>query len=133
MARIKWIKERLNDWAEWRVRTESSGLGFARASIFNSVPSGGYRDVQIPINALEAELTNRAVESLRVGKGHLYMTLQLIYIRSTGIRGAAHTMQRAESTIKAQLEQADAALAAWFDSHNAARKQQAENTAGQIV
>ena len=115
MARIKWISERLKRWGAWRARKESNGLGYARSSIFLSAPSSGSWCAEIPINDLEAAQTDRAVESLRFSKSHLHLALVLIYVNNTGIRTAARKMARAESTIKSNLEDADHALAEWFE------------------
>ncbi|MEN9903690.1 MAG: hypothetical protein RLZZ555_255 [Pseudomonadota bacterium] len=125
MARIEWVSSRLAIWGAWKARREDAGLGFARVNILLSLGGGGqggYRESSVPINELEAAETDRAVESLKLVKSHLYLTLQYIYVRNTGIRLAAQRMQRAESTIKAQLEQADAEIARWFE----ARREQAE-------
>ena len=129
MARIEWIKFRLVAWGVWKVRREDSGLGFPRANILLSMGgggAGGYRETVVPINEIEAAETDRAVESLRLVKSHLYLTLQLIYVRNTGIKLAAHRMQRAESTIKANLDQADAELATWFDTRRVERERRAQ-------
>lgn len=124
MARIKWVSERLKRWGAWRARKESNGLGYARSSIFLSVPSGGSPDAAVPINDLEAAQTDRAVESLRFTRSHLHMVLVLIYVNNTGIKNAARRMARAESTVKSNLEDADHALSEWFD------KQATQNRAG---
>lgn len=122
MARIKWINDRLKRWGAWRTRKESNGLGYARSSVFLALPSSGSRDSEIPINDLEAAQTDRAVESLRFTKSHLHRALVLIYVDNVGIRNAARKMARAESTIKANLEDADHALADWFDRQAAVRE-----------
>jgi hypothetical protein len=125
MARIEWVKERLVIWGAWKARREDSGLGFPRINILLSMGgggAGGYREAVVPINELEAAETDRAVESLKLVKSHLYLTLQYIYVRNTGIRLCAQRMGRAESTIKAQLEQADAEIARWYE----VRREQAE-------
>lgn len=114
MARIEWIKHRLNNWALWRSREASGGLGYATRSVLLAQRVDGYRDIQIPVDDIDAELTNQAVESLRPTKPHLYVTLQHIYIKDDGIKRTAMLMAKAESTIKANLDAADHALAAWF-------------------
>ena len=119
MARIDWVSTRLAIWGAWKARREDSGLGYPRTNILLSMGgggAGGYRETVVPINELEAAETDRAVESLKLVKSHLYLTLQYIYVRNTGIRLCAQRMGRAESTIKAQLEQADAEIARWFDA-----------------
>ena len=114
MARIEWIKLRLNNWALWKARDAGGGLGFATRSALLREPSGGYRESIIPIDETDASLTNQAVESLKPARTQLWDALQCIYIKDTGIKGAALRLGKAESTIKAQLDQADHALSAWF-------------------
>lgn len=114
MARIEWIKLRLNNWALWRAREAGGGLGFATRSVLLAEPTGGYRESKIPIDDTDAALTNQAVESLKPARQQLYDTLQCIYLQDTGVKGAALRLGKAESTIKAQLDQADHALSAWF-------------------
>lgn len=119
MARIDWVSTRLAIWGAWKARREDSGLGYPRTNILLSMGgggAGGYRETVVPINELEAAETDRAVESLKLVKSHLYLTLQHIYVGNTGIKLCAQRMGRAESTIKAQLEQADAEIARWFDA-----------------
>jgi len=116
MARIEWVKQRLDNWALWKEREAHGGSGFYAETSFLKEGSsqGGYRETVIPVDEVDASVTNAAVESLRLTRSHLYVTLQLIYIRDTGIKGAAREMSRAESTIKANLDQADHAIAVWF-------------------
>ena len=114
MARIEWVKLRLNNWALYKARDAGGGLGSATRSALLREPSGGYRESIIPIDDTDAGLTNQAVEALKPARTHLYDTLQCIYIKDTGIKGAALRLGKAESTIKAQLDQADHALSAWF-------------------
>ncbi|HEY5579671.1 MAG TPA: hypothetical protein VIK56_00705 [Rhodoferax sp.] len=115
MARIEWVKHRLNNWAFWKVRESSGGLGFhTQAAFLGDCNSDRYRESVIPVDDVDAELTNQAVESLRIDRSHLHQTLQLIYIEGIGIKMTARRMARAESTIKANLDQSDAVLSAWF-------------------
>lgn len=115
MARIDWVKRRLENWAQWRAKMEGSGLGYSSTSVLLSIPGESAFETWLPVLEIEAEETHRAVESLKVGKGHLYMTLHLIYLKNAGVKRAALLMHRAESTIKAQLDQADLELRNWFD------------------
>jgi hypothetical protein len=114
MARIEWIKNRLNNWALWKVRESSGGLGFATSSIFLANRVDSSRDAPLPVDEVDASKTDQAVESLRPDKLHLYTTLQLVYVKGIGIRATARHIGRAESTVKANLDQADHALSAWF-------------------
>lgn len=112
MARIEWVKQRLENWARWRQQDASHGLGFYRQSPFLrlAVDAGGYREVSIPVDDVEARATDEAVQSLRGSHPHLHRTLELIYLEDTGIRKAAVLLACAESTVKARLEQADHAI-----------------------
>ena len=114
MARIEWVKHRLDNWALWKDREGRGGLGYATQSVLLSEPGGGYRESIVPIDDIDASLTNTAVESLRPTKPHLYMTLQHIYVQGIGIKETCRRMARAESTIFANLDAADKALSEWF-------------------
>ena len=77
----------------------------------------------IPINDVDAAETDRAVSSLRLVKSHLYLTLHHIYVDGWGIKRTAVVMRKAESTVKANLDQADHALAAWYQAQREKRAQ----------
>lgn len=116
MARIEWVKQRLNNWALWKDRESRGGLGYATQAAFLKVAASTdrYRECVIPVDDVDAALTNSAVESLRGDKMHLYITLQFIYIKNLGVKETARRMARAESTVKAALDAADHALSQWF-------------------
>lgn len=117
MARIEHIQRRLVAWGAWKSRSENHGLGFARTNILLSLGGGGsagYREAVVPIDEIEAAETDRAVESLRLVKSHLYLTLQHIYVRNAGVAKTAAAMGRARATIHAQLDQADAEIDRWL-------------------
>lgn len=121
MARIEWVKLRLNNWALWRARDMSGGSGWASQSSFLFERSGGYRESTVPVDDVDASVTNEAVEALKPDKVHLYDTLQCIYPHGMGIAATARRLCVAESTIKARLDQADQVLRLWF-SDRAERK-----------
>lgn len=115
MARIEYIRLRLNNWALWKAREAGNGLGWSTQSSFlNEYESGRYRESIIPIDDVDASETNTAVEALRPEREHLYVTLQCIYPLGMGARRTAAHCGVAESTIKARLEQADLALMQWL-------------------
>lgn len=122
MARIEWVKHRLNNWALWKDRESRGGLGYATRSVLLSEAVDRYREAQLPVDDVDAEVTNQAVESLRNGKQHLYTTLQCIYVQGIGIKGTARFMARAESTISANLDSADHAISEWFNARAEAKK-----------
>ena len=115
MARIEWVKHRLNNWALWWVDQNTGGMGFASQSSFlNDAPGQSVRESRIPIDEVEASVTNDAVETLKVPRPQLYRTLHCIYPRGMGIKGTANACECGESTIKAHLDIADNVLAVWF-------------------
>lgn len=118
MARLKHIQQRLDNWAIWTTRGASGGLGYATRSVLASEvwSRGSYNGVPIPVHEEEAAETDQAVLSLKLSRSHLFITLECIYLKDLGIKATAQRMQRAESTVKAQLEQADHAIAAWLDA-----------------
>jgi len=118
MARVEWVKIRLQNWAMWKERESRGGLGFAKQSSFlNEAAQGGYRESIIPVDDIDAALTNSAVESMRVGRGHLYATLQAYYVKGWGEKESARRLLVAESTIRARLDEADRALVLWFSEY----------------
>jgi len=117
MARLEHIRQRLENWAIWSSRG-ALGRGFATRSVLVSDvwSRGSYNHIPIPVLDEEAAETDAAVSALRLGKGHLFKTLECIYLKDLGIKETAARMQRHPSTIHAQLEQADRAIAAWLDA-----------------
>ncbi|WP_280189092.1 hypothetical protein [Delftia sp. PS-11] len=119
MARIEHIKRRLDNWAMWRARRDANGLGFPSQNILavwmastKQPPKG--RETTIPVLHLEAEETDRAVQSLKQSKPHLFLVLELIYLRDMGVLGTARRIGRAPSTVHAQLDAADRAIDEWL-------------------
>ena len=129
MARIEWIKHRLENWALWKEREKRGGLGFATVSVLLANRVDQSRDSPLPVDETDAAATDLAVESLKLWRGHLYVTLHHSYIAGIGVRETARRMARAESTVKANLDQADHALSEWFSVKaeiNAAKKKAME-------
>jgi DNA-directed RNA polymerase specialized sigma24 family protein len=116
MARIEWVKQRLDNWARWKEREQSHGLGFYTQSAFlrMAVDVSGMRETTIPTDDVEARATDDAVQSLLAEHTHLHRTLVLIYLEDTGIRVAAQRLVCAESTVKARLEQADLRISTYL-------------------
>jgi hypothetical protein len=134
MARIDWVQRRLENWARWHSTMNGGGLGFATQAAFlnEAVDCDTRQEARIPIDEVEASITNDAVEALKLGYGHLHQTLRLYYLRGEGIKGTARSMRRAESTIHAQLGQADALLATWFADRKRRKEAEAEQLRRQI-
>jgi hypothetical protein len=126
MARIEWVKQRLENWALYVEREGSGGLGFARQSVLLSEPGGGYRESRIPVDEADGALTSQAVHALLPARVQLHQTLVHIYIMDTGVKGAAFRAGVSESAINARLEAADHALSAWFGARAEAQKKKDE-------
>jgi DNA-directed RNA polymerase specialized sigma24 family protein len=116
MARVEWVKQRLENWSRWKASEAGHGLGFYTSSPFTrlAVDGGRYRELSIPVDDVEARSTDDAVQSLLGPHPQLHRTLVLIYLEDTGIRVAAVQLCCAESTVKARLEQADARIATFL-------------------
>lgn len=126
MARIEWVRQRLNNWALWKEREGRGSLGFYTASAFTKmvVDTSGYRELMSTVDDIEAQATDEAVQSLLGEHAHLHRTLVLIYLEDTGIRRAAGLLACAESTVKARLEQADHHIATFLRLRAQARENQ---------
>ena len=71
--------------------------------------------------ALDASEIDDAVQSLRFTQSHLHMVLNLTYAKGLPRHQVAKRMARAESTISANLEAADRAIARWLDDKREAQ------------
>lgn len=123
MARIEGIRRRLENWSRWCARVDSGSLGYPSTNVLARLAGKGTRaEAVIPTDHIEAAETNDAVESLKLTRSHLYLVLTLHYAQNLPIHQVAHRMVRAESTIKRNLEDADAALQQWLRDKAEARR-----------
>jgi hypothetical protein len=122
MARIDWVRDRLEAWARWARERESGALGYPKKSAFLRVGSGGSMGSQA-LSDGDASLTDTAVQSLRFTRPHLHKTLTYYYVQGLDIKRVAALMHKAESTIKAHLDASDHALALWFHLREEAQAQ----------
>lgn len=128
MARIKWVEHRLENWGRWSAQCESGALGYPRQSPFaRFAPSGGRNEAAIPVSDLDASEIDDAVQSLQLTQSHLYMVLTLTYAKGLPRYQVAKRMGRAESTISANLGDADRAIARWLDDKRAVQRKQSVN------
>jgi predicted metal-dependent TIM-barrel fold hydrolase len=115
MARIDWVRQRLENWALWHERMNSGGIGWATRSAYLTERVDGDRpEARVPVDEVEAAITDEGVQSLLVTYADLHRTLTLIYLKGIGVAATARNTQRAVSTIHAQLAHADQLLATWF-------------------
>ncbi len=121
MARIEWVKSRLENWARWSAQQEVGALGYPRQATFArlSAPAGG--GASVPIMALDASEIDDAVQSMRFSQPHLHLVLVLTYVKGLPRHQVAKRMGRAESTVSANLEAADRAIARWLDDKREAQ------------
>lgn len=114
MARIEWVKHRLDNWARWKVAGNAHGLGWSSQSVLLSAARADTPQVRIPVDEIEAGVTDQAVESLRHKRPHLYRVLQCIYPQGKGVHGTAQACTCSVSTVHSLLGVADLVLARWF-------------------
>ncbi len=138
MARLEYIKQRLNNWAMWRARRDNHGLGYAsRNMLANWMASAGevsryQRESTIPVLHLEAEEIDEAVEVLRLGKGHLHVMLMCMYVKDLGVTGTARQMRRSPSTIHGYLDEADRWIDAWLQAKQDAKEGQQQRVSSRL-
>lgn len=122
MARIEWVKQRLENWARWSQQSESGALGYPKQSAFARMgPSGGRNEGMVPVSDLEASETDDAVKSMQFTQSHLYLVLLLTYARALPRHVVARRLCKAESTVSRNLEDADRVIARWLDDKQIAR------------
>ena len=125
MARIERIKLKLDNWALWKSRMNSSGLGFHSVNILavDVWSRNSYNGSSIPHFDQEAESVDQAVESMKPGKAHLYETLQAYYLQDLGVTEIARRMCKGPSTIHSHLDQADRHIDAWLQEAQRQREE----------
>lgn len=115
MARIKWVQQRLENWAAWSRTRDSGALGYPSASPFaRMAPGTGVHTSTVPVDGIDASLTDDAVQSMRFTHSHLWLTLKLHYVEGFELYRVAIKLSVADRTVKARLEAADARIAEWF-------------------
>jgi hypothetical protein len=135
MARIEWVAQRLENWALWSDRGRNGGQGFASQSAFLNihVDCGGYREASIPVDEVEAAITDEAVSALKVDKPHLHATVVGYYIEGLTALGLAQKMDRGQSTIRANLAHADAVLVSVVRGSQAPKGSRAPRVPGEAA
>jgi hypothetical protein len=122
MARIEWVKQRLDNWARWVTQRQSGGCGYPKQAAFSRMARSAQSSdtAMIPIDDIEAGRTHAAVESLRMAHGALWLVLQCSYIgdpqaavarrRPMATSEIAQRMGIGARGVQARLEDADAAV-----------------------
>jgi Phage antitermination protein Q len=116
MARIEGIRLRLERWSSWCQRRDAGALGYSRVNILakRGVRGTSVGGVTASDQDMEAAETQDAVDSLRFTRPQLHDTLTWHYAKGYELHRVAGKMGRALSTIKRNLELADAALRIYF-------------------
>lgn len=122
MARIEWVKRRLDNWARWRCQMAGNGLGFSAQAAFLNEASGTEREAKIPLDEIEASITHEGIESFRISRPQLYAVLHCMYPFGLGVSGTCARLGCERSNVYALLDVADRLLAAWF-ADRAARQE----------
>lgn len=124
MARIEWVKERLDNWARWVTQRAAGGSGYPKQAAFSRMARSAQSSdsAMIPVDDIEAARTHAAVEALRFSNSGLWLALQCHYIgdpqASSRVRRPMATSEIAarmcigDRAVRLQLERADEALAA---------------------
>lgn len=130
MARIEYIRHRLEEWGRWCQQSESGALGYPSQSAFARMgPSSGRNEPVVPTIALQASEIDDAVKSLQLIQSHLYQVLTLTYAQGLPRHLVAKRMCRADSTIKSHLDAADRAINLWLEGKAEQRKLAANSRA----
>lgn len=114
MARIEWVKTRLDNWARWRCQMAGNGLGFSSQSSFLNDAPGSDREARIPVDEIEASVTHEAVESFKDSRRAVYEVLYCMYPFGLGVSGTCRRLECERANVYALLDVADRLLAAWF-------------------
>jgi hypothetical protein len=118
MARIDRIKHRLDNWALWKARMLSGGVGWATRNVLDIdcgvFNRGSYNGAIIPAFDEDAQEVDAAIKSFKDTRPQLWLTLDCIYLRDFGVKMAAVRLGCAEATVHARLGQADKAIDDWL-------------------
>lgn len=122
MARIEWVKAKLDNWARWVVQRETGGSGYPKQSPF--ARAGGVSvstESIIPVDDIDASRTHDQVERLRLHHSPLWLAIQCHYVgdpqaparrrRPMSTDEIAHRMYLTRRAVQQRLEVADAKLA----------------------
>ncbi len=109
MAKIKWIDDRLTNWALWCERGGIGGLGYGHV-MWNNVPSGGGNAGSVvPVNDMEASEIDAEIKRL---DKDLQRLLALYYQVTETRTELAVRLGCATATIDSRLTRAHKLLAA---------------------
>lgn len=76
----EWVRARLENWARWLVQRVDGGLGYPKVNILQLQRGTPASTDQVPVNAIEAQQTHEAVQSLRAHSMSQWEALMYRYI-----------------------------------------------------
>lgn len=118
MSRHEWVRERLDNWANWLDRGERGAQGYPRQTAFAKwMPHGGVDGSHVPVSDVQARATDTAVNALRFTNAKLYLVVHLRWVGDPrlpagqrggprGVEATAEAMCLAVSTVYALQAQA---------------------------
>jgi hypothetical protein len=119
MARIEWVKNRLENWALWAAAERSGGLGFAsQSALLRTGPVEQTRESRVPIDEIDASITDEAVSSLIATHRDYHQTVVGYHINGLSAIGLAGAMGIGVATVHSRLASSDRLLAAWFSARS---------------
>lgn len=121
MARDVEIERKLMQWASWK-EGRGGSLGYKSAG-FELRTAGGYREAAIPINDIEAGVTDQAV--LRLPSAHR-AAVEAYYLRGGSVAQAAARLCIGERMLQVRIGQAHDMLRRWFADRERAADAQRE-------
>lgn len=123
MARLDWVRQRLENWSRWCSQRDSGGLGFPKQSAFVRLGvSSGRSESFVPTDSIEASETDDAVKSLQFSLPGPYQVLVLHYARNMDRALVARKMGCTDRTVRSHLERGDYAIERWLEDKRAAKQ-----------
>lgn len=114
------IERRLQNWGRWKHGAGAGGLGYAKVRIgIDVVDCDRDLDSVVPTINVEAEVTDRAVQSLQ---SELRATVEVYYVANGGMAAKARRLAVTEATIYARLRRARYLVSVWLSEHASKRR-----------
>lgn len=118
MARIEYMANRLHNWAMYKARERTGGVGFATVSVMmmERVDQSRNSNISGTIEAGDALMVDAAVEALKMPWPTLHKTVLAYYLEGNSDADRAHRAGCPPSTLHARLGQADRVLLDWLNA-----------------
>lgn len=135
MARIEWVRAKLDNWARWVLQRSLGGSGYPKCTPFarEMGASASTETSMIPIDDIDASRTHEVIESMRVAHSGLWLAVQCHYVGDPQVRAArrrpmscseiGRRMSIGERAVQRRLEDADAMIGARLSVMDATRRE----------